>query len=141
MCQIYTKFHQNWWCGFWEKWTDRTNFCGFIYRIGPIFPVSEPKAFTFVIFRIYICNHFSRMIGCRVSIAFCIFFRQGTWIKRYIMRKYVSPEWVWNSYPEWNSFFRIRFLKEVRWFLGKDTFSTSLRIFWINYLISNDDSF
>ena len=33
MCETHTKFHQNWWCSFWEKWAQRTNFCGFIYRM------------------------------------------------------------------------------------------------------------
>ena len=33
MCETHTKFHQNWWCGFWEKRSHKTNFCGFIYRI------------------------------------------------------------------------------------------------------------
>ena len=33
--------------------------------------------------------------------------------------------------------FRIRFLMEVRWFLDKDTFLTSKRIFWINHSICN----
>ena len=31
-----TKFHQNWWCGFWEKWQQRTKICSFIYRIRSV---------------------------------------------------------------------------------------------------------
>ena len=33
MYEMYAKFHQNWWCGFWEKRSHKTNFCGFIYRM------------------------------------------------------------------------------------------------------------
>ena len=33
MCEMFAKFHQNWWCGFWEKRSHKTNICGFIYRI------------------------------------------------------------------------------------------------------------
>ena len=43
MYEMYAKFHQNWWCGFREKWGQQTDICGFIYRMALIRNSKPPE--------------------------------------------------------------------------------------------------